>query len=109
MDGGELIFFQSYKRGWSGMQEILIECAGVSDGGACGDSGWDGAIVREKIDSFGNTFGTGLRNVDAVTLVVARGGSKIPTVDTVGGPGATIAGCFVDNDAGAGGAKGVRM
>ena len=58
---------------------------------------------KTLIDSFGDTFGVGPRNVDAVTSVVVRGGSQIPTVDTMEGPGATIAGCFVDNDMGAGG------
>ena len=52
---------------------------------------------------FGDTFGAGLRNVDAVTLVLVRGGFEIPTIDTVGGPGATGVGCFMDNDDGAGG------
>ena len=47
-------------------------------------------------------FGTVQRNVDAVTTVVVRGGSEILTVDTVGGPGAKIDGCFVNKDAGAG-------
>ena len=59
--------------------------------------------MREKLYSFGNTFGAGLRNVDAVSSVVVRDGSKIPTIDTVRGPGATVARCFVDNDAVAGG------
>ena len=58
---------------------------------------------EEKLDSFGDTFGAGPQNVDAATTVVVRGGSEIPTVNTVAGPGATIAGCFVNNDAGAGG------
>ena len=40
---------------------------------------------------------------DAVTTVVVMDGSKIPTVDTVGVPGATISGCFVNKDAGSGG------
>ena len=62
-----------------------------------------GAILREKLDSFCKTFGAGLRNVDAVTLVVVGGGYEIPAIDTVGGPGATIDGCFVDNDMTAGG------
>ena len=69
------------------MQESLGECAGGSGGGACGTAGWYGEIVREKLDSFGDTFGTGPGNVDAVTTVVVRGGYEIPTVDTVGGPG----------------------
>ena len=85
------------------MQESLSKCAGVSGGGACGDAGWDGAIVREKLDSFGDTFGLGPRNVDVVTTIVIRGGSNIPTVDTMGVLGATIAGCFVNNDTGYGG------
>ena len=59
--------------------------------------------MRGKLYSFGDTFGVGPRNVDAVTWVVVRGGSEIPTIDTVGVPGATVSGCFVDNDAGYGG------
>ena len=90
-----MIVAQSCKRGWSGMQDKLGECADGIGGGACASAGWHGEIVREKLDSFGDTFGAGLRNVDAVTTVVVRGGSKIPTVDTVGSPGATIARCFV--------------
>ena len=101
LDGCELIVAQSCKRGWGGMQESLSECAGDSGGGACGADVWYGATLRGKLDSFGDTFGVNLRNVDAVTTVVVRGGSKILTVDTVGGAGATIARCFVENDAGA--------
>ena len=51
----------------------------------------------------GGSNGTGPHNVDAVTSVVVRGGSEIPTIDTVGGPGAAVFGCFVDNNAGSGG------
>ena len=58
--------------------------------------------MREKLYSFGDTFGAGPRNVYAVTSVVVKGGSDIPTINTVGGPGATVSGCFVDNDAGSG-------
>ena len=87
--------------GWGGMQESLSECVGVSGGGACGTAVWDRAIVRGKLYSFGDTFGAGPRNVDVVTTVVVRGGSDIPTVDIMWGAGATIAGCFVNNDAGA--------
>ena len=62
---------------------------------------WVGRSNREgKLDSFGDAFGAGPRNVDAVTMGVVRGGSEIPTIDTVGVPGVTIAGCFVDNDTG---------
>ena len=59
--------------------------------------------MRDKLDIFGDKFGAGQRNIDSVILVVVRGGSEIPTIDTVGGPGATVDGCFVNNDAGAGG------
>ena len=41
--------------------------------------------IEGKLDSFGDMFGAGTRNVDAVTLVVVRGGSEIPTLDTLGG------------------------
>ena len=96
MDGGKLIVAQSCKRGWSWMQESLGECAGGSGGSACGDAGWDGTIVREKLYSFGDIFDAGPRNVDVVTSVVVSGGSKIPTINTVGGPGAAVFGCFMD-------------
>ena len=92
MDGGELIIAQSCKRIWSGMPESLGECVVGRGGGACGADRWDREIVREKLHSFVNTFGAGPRNVDAVTSLVVRGGSEIPTVDTVGGPGVTVAG-----------------
>ena len=59
--------------------------------------------MRKKLYSFGDTFCSGPQNVDAVTSLVVRGGSKIPTIDTVGGPGATVAGCCFENGAGAGG------
>ena len=58
---------------------------------------------EEKLYIFGDTFGAGPRNVDAVTLLMVRGGYEIPTIDTVGGPGGMVAGCFMDNEAGAGG------
>ena len=85
------------------MLESLGECMGGSGGGACGADRWDREIVREKIYSFGDTFGAGPRNVDAVTSVMVRGKSEIPTINTVGGSDVTVAGCFVDNNAGAGG------
>ena len=40
---------------------------------------------------------------------MVRGGSEIPTIDTVGGAGATVDRCFVDNNAGVRGDKGVRL
>ena len=55
---------------------------------------------EEKLYSFGDTFGAGPRNVDAVTSVVVRGGSEIPPIVTVGGPSAAVAGCFMENHAG---------
>ena len=58
--------------------------------------------MRGKLYSFGDTFGAGPLNVDAVTSLMVRGGSEIPTINTVGGPGVTISGCLVDNIAGAG-------
>ena len=45
--------------------------------------GWGNC--EEKLDSFGDTFGACPRNVNAVTLLVVRGGLEIPTFDTVGG------------------------
>ena len=78
-------------------------CVGGRGGGAGGAAGWGRTIVRGKLYIFGDTFGAGPRNVYAVTLVVVRGGSEIPTIDTVGEADATVARCFVDNDVGAGG------
>ena len=82
------------------MQESFGECACGSGGCACGTAGWDGEIVRRKIYNFGDTFGMGPQNVDRVKTVVVRGGYKIPTVDTVGSPGAMIARFFVSNNVG---------
>ena len=57
--------------------------------------------MRETLDSFGDTFGESPRNVDVVTLVAVRGGSNIPTIDTVVAPDTTVAWCFMDNNTGA--------
>ena len=65
--------------------------------------------MRGKLYSFGNTFGAGPHNVDAVTSVVVRGGSKISTIDTVRGLGATVAGALWTTSRVPGGAKGVRF
>ena len=65
--------------------------------------------MREKLYSFGDTFGSGPRNVDALSSVLVRGGSEIPTIDTVGGAGATVARCFMDNNAVAGGCEGCTV
>ena len=59
--------------------------------------------MRGKLYIFGDTFGAGPWNVDAVTSVVVRGWSEIPTINTVRGSGATVARCFMGNDAGDGG------
>ena len=75
---------------------------GGHGGGACGAGVWDGAIVRVKIYSFGDTFDTGTQNVYVATSIVVRGGSEVPPIETVGGPGVAVAGCFMDNNAGAG-------
>ena len=59
-------------------------------------------IMRKKLHSFGDAFCAGTWNVDAVTSVVVRGGSEVPPIDTVGVPGAAVAGCLMDNNSGAG-------
>ena len=64
---------------------------------------------RKGKKSFCDTFGAVPRNVEELTSVVVRGGSEIPTIDTVGPPGATVARCFVDNNVGDGGAKGALL
>ena len=56
--------------------------------------------MRGKLHSFGNAFCAGTWNVDAVKLVVVRGRSKVPPIDTMGEPGAAVAGCLVDDDLG---------
>ena len=58
--------------------------------------------MREKLHSFGDAFCAGTWNVYTVTLVVVRGGSEVPSIDTVGGSGAAVAICLMDNDLGAG-------
>ena len=60
------------------------------------------AIVREKLHSFGYAFWAGTWYVDAVTLVVVRGRSEVPPINTVGGPGAAVVRCLVDYDLGDG-------
>ena len=58
--------------------------------------------MREKLHSFGDEFCAGTWNVDAVTSVVVGGGSEVPSIDTVGGPGAAVSRCLMDYDLGAG-------
>ena len=57
--------------------------------------------MREELHCFGDAFCAGTWNLDAVTSVVVRGRSETPHIDTVGGPGAGIVRCLVDNDSGA--------
>ena len=59
--------------------------------------------MRGKLYSLSDIFGAGPRNVDVVTLVMVRDGSEISSIGTVGDPGATVAGYFVENDVDAGG------
>ena len=51
--------------------------------------------MRGELHSFGDAFCAGTWNVDAVTLVVVRGGSEVPSVDTVGDLGAAVFRCLV--------------
>ena len=50
---------------------------------------------RGKLHCFGDTFCAGMWNVDAVTLVVVRGGSKVLSIKTVGVSGAVVVRCLV--------------
>ena len=52
--------------------------------------------MRGKLHSFGDAF------CAAVTSVVVRGRSEVPPIDTVGGPGAAVFRCLMDNTSGAG-------
>ena len=71
---------------------------GSRGGGACGAAGGDRAIERGKLHCFGDAFCVCTWNVDTVTLVAVRGRYVVPPIDTVGAPGAVVAGCLVDND-----------
>ena len=75
---------------------------GGRGGGACGSTRRDGEIVREKLHSFGDAFYACTWNVDAVTSVVVRGGSEVPPINNMGGPGAAFARGFMENESGAG-------
>ena len=56
----------------------------------------------EVLYCFGDAFYVSAWDLYAVASVVVRGGSEVPYIYTVGGPGAAVAGCFMDNDAGVG-------
>ena len=58
--------------------------------------------MRGKLHSFGDAFCAGTWNVYAVTSVVVRGGSEVPSIDTVGGLGTAVVRCLMDYDLGAG-------
>ena len=58
--------------------------------------------MREKLYIFGNTFGAGTQNVDAVTSVVLWGVSEVPPINTMGVPCAAVVRCLMDDDSGAG-------
>ena len=51
-----------------------------------------------KLHCFGDAFCAGMWNVDAVSSVVVRGGSKVPSIDTIGDPGAAVVRCLVYYD-----------
>ena len=55
-----------------------------------------------KLHSFGDIFCTGTWNVDAVTSVVVWGGSEVPTINILGGAGAAVVRCLMDDDWGDG-------
>ena len=58
--------------------------------------------MKGKLHCFGDAFFAGTWNVDAVTSVVDRGRSQVPSIDTVGGLGAAVVRCLVDYNSGAG-------
>ena len=54
--------------------------------------------MEEELHCFGDAFCAGKWDVDAVTSVVVWEGSKVPSINTVGGPGAAVVGCLVYYD-----------
>ena len=58
--------------------------------------------MGEKLHCFGDALCAGTWNVYAVTSVVFRGGSEIPSINTVGGPGEAVVKSLVYYDSGAG-------
>ena len=51
--------------------------------------------MGEELYCFGDAFCASTWDVDAVASVVVRGGSEVPSIDTIGGPGAAVVGCMV--------------
>ena len=56
----------------------------------------------KKFDSAGDAFGSGFGGVHTVATVMLRCSTKVPTVDTMYGPGASAIGRFMDQNFGAG-------
>ena len=54
--------------------------------------------MRGKLHCFGDAFCAGTWNVDVVASVVVRGGSEVPSIDTMGGPGVVVVRCLVYYD-----------
>ena len=52
----------------------------------------------EELYFFGDAFCASAWDVDAVASVVVMGGSKVPSIYTVGGPGAAVVRCLVYYD-----------
>ena len=58
--------------------------------------------LEGKTPQFWRCVLRGYVDVDAVILLVVRGGYEVPSINTVGGPGAAVARCLMDNNSGAG-------
>ena len=52
----------------------------------------------EELYCFGDAFCSSAWDVYAVASVVFRGGSEVPSIYTVGGPGVTVVVCLVYYD-----------
>ena len=75
---------------------------GSRGGSPCGAAVWEGGIVRVKLHSFSDALCAGTWNVYAVTSVVVRGKSEVPSIHTVGGPGVAVVRYLMNNGSGAG-------
>ena len=52
----------------------------------------------EELYCFGDAFCASEWDLDAVASLVVRDGSEVPSIYTVGGPGAAVVGCLVYYD-----------
>ena len=52
----------------------------------------------EELYCFGDALCVSAWDVDVVASIVVRGGSEVPYIYTVGGPGAAVFGCLVYYD-----------